>query len=295
MWVGPTQTRILELIKGYRLELVPQYVKGKNILEASGKRSTADVETLGFEPATKAEYQRVVREVTMLSDQVPLEAPWTMQRAEEYDHMTAQEWFQTQTKDKTLLAYLQEYTRTIFTVDAYQISFLYFLFYQRSGDNFETLSGYANAAQAWTVNGTLHQVAARMAADLARDVVLEAPVREISQRANGVVVKSDKGLWEGEYAIVAVPLPLSIRIAYQPELPPERDILAQHMPMGSVIKYWVAYEKPFWRDRDLNGVLQSDEPPSQAISADGTPPEGRPGLLVGFIEAHNALKWTGRP
>jgi monoamine oxidase len=65
--------------------------------------------------------------------------------------------------------------------------------------------------------------------------------------------------------------------------------------MGSVIKYWVAYEKPFWRERGLNGMLQSDQPPSEFISGDFTPAEGWPGLLAGFIEAHNAMAWTGRP
>lgn len=38
----------------------------------------------------------------------------------------------------------------------------------------------------------------------------------------------------------------------------------------------------------------SDLPPSAAIS-DASPGEGGPGLLVGFFEAHNALKWTGKP
>jgi monoamine oxidase len=56
----------------------------------------------------------------------------------------------------------------------------------------------------------------------------------------------------------------------------------------------VAYEKPFWRERGLNGMLQSDAPPSEFISGDFTPSEGRPGLLAGFIEAHNAMAWTGR-
>src|ERR1700674_4180315 len=72
MWVGPTQTKILETIRGYGLQLVPQYTTGKNILEASGKRSMADGETLGFESATQAEYDRGIGELTKLNDHVPL-------------------------------------------------------------------------------------------------------------------------------------------------------------------------------------------------------------------------------
>jgi monoamine oxidase len=295
MWVGPSQARLLDLIKEYGLHTVPQFETGTNITELDGKRLRANGEAVGFDPQTQAEYDRIVRDLTKLSDQVPLDAPWTMPRAEEYDHMTADDWFVSQTQNKAILGFLRAYVRAIFTADPYQISFLYFLFYLRSGDNYDTLYGFENAAQAWTVRETMHQVAVRLAAELGSAVVLEAPVRAISQDTAGVLVSSDKGNWKCDYAIVAVPLPLSVRIAYQPVLPPERDILAQHMPMGSVIKYWVAYEKPFWRERGLNGMLQSDQPPSEFISGDMTPEEGHPGLLIGFIEGHNAMAWTGRP
>jgi monoamine oxidase len=184
-------------------------------------------------------------------------------------------------------------TRAVFTVDPFQMSFLYFLFYMRSGDNFETLLGFENAAQAFLIKETMHQVAVRLANELGKAVVLEAPVSTITQDANGATVRSGKGEWRARYAIVAVPLSLSVRITYHPTLPPERDLLAQHMPMGSVIKCRVAYDKPFWRRKGLNGFVWSDTPPGDGFS-DANPPEGSPGLLVGFIKAHNALKWTGR-
>jgi len=294
MWVGPSQTRLLDLIKEYDLHTVPQFETGLNIAEVGGKRLTASGEAIGFDPPIQAEYDRIIRDLTRLSDQVPLDAPWSMSRAEEYDQMTADDWFISQTKNSAILGFLRAFVRAIFTADPYQISLLYLLFYLRSGDNYDTLYGFENAAQAWTVKETMHQVAVRVAAELGNAIVLNAPVRAISQDGAGVLVTSDAGNWRCEYAIVAVPLPLAVRIAYQPVLSPQRDILAQHMPMGSVIKYWVAYEKPFWRERGLNGILQSDQPPSEFISGDFTPSEGHPGLLAGFMEAHNSMAWTGR-
>jgi monoamine oxidase len=294
MWVGPTQTRLLDLIKEYDLHTVPQFETGTNIAEFGGKRLTAQGEAIGFDPQTQQEYDRIIHDMTRLSDQVPLDAPWSMAGAEEYDHMTADDWFLSQTKNNAILGFLRGFVRGIFTADAYQISFLYFLFYLRSGDNYDTLYGFENAAQAWTVKETMHHVAVRMAAELGNAIMLNAPVRSISQDGSGVTVTSDVGKWRCAYAIVAVPIPLSARISYEPLLPPQRDILAQHMPMGSVIKYWIAYDKPFWRERGLNGMLQSDEPPSEFISGDFTPSEGHPGLLAGFMEAHNSMAWTGR-
>jgi monoamine oxidase len=294
MWVGPTQTRLLETIREFGFHLLPESDKGKNILEISKRRFVADGQSLGWDKQTEAEYGRLLKQIDFLAKQLPLASPWTMPHAEEYDTMSADDWFRTATKNALVIENFRGLVRGIFTADAYQISFLFFLFYIRSGDNFDALATFGGeSAQAWTVEETMHQVAVKMAAGLDGKIMLEAPVRAICQDDKGVVVESTKGTWTADQAIVAVPLPLSVRIQYQPALPSERDILAQHMPMGSVIKYWVAYEKPFWRGKGFNGNVVSADPPSNLVCADMTPPSGAPGLLVGFIEGHNGVLWTG--
>lgn len=294
MWVGATQTRVLDLIKEYGLHTRPQFEQGKDISELNGERTTAEGEGTGMNADTQAEYDRVVKELDRLCGTVPPDEPWNAPNAESLDKMTLQDWLNSTTHNQTVRAFLEASMRADFVAEPYQISLLYCLFYLRAGDNFEMLNSYKDGAQAFLVNETMHQIAVRMASELKSNIILESPVRTISQDPNGVTVQTDKATWRADYAIVAVPLPLSVRIAYDPPLSPERDMLAQHMPMGSVIKYLVAYEKPFWRDRGLNGMTWSDLPPSAAI-CDVSPPEGKPGILVGFFEAHNALKWTGRP
>ena len=292
MWVGPTQTRVLELIKEYGLHTRPQFEQGNEISELNGVRTTSEGEGTGMDAETQAEYDRVVKELDRLCGTVPPDAPWDAPDAESLDKITLQDWLDSTTHNKTVRAFLESSMRADFVAEPYQISFLYCLFYLRAGDNFEMLNGFKGAAQAFLVNETMHEIAVRMASELKSNIILESPVRAISQDANGVTVQSDRAMWRADYAIVAVPLPLSVRITYDPPLSPERDALAQHMPMGSVIKYLVAYEKPFWRERGLNGITWSDLPPSAAI-ADVSPAEGKPGILVGFFEAHHALKWTG--
>jgi monoamine oxidase len=294
MWVGPTQTRALQLIEEYGLHTIPQFETGRNIAELDGKRTTGNREGLGLDSKTLAEYERVIKDLNHLTSQVPLDAPWTMPKAEVFDAMNAEEWFNAKTRSKALRSIFQLTTRTDFTADPSQISFLYFLTYLRSGDNFDILNGFENAAQAFVVKEGFYHLAQRLAEELGDAIVREAPVSAISQDSTGVTVTSQEGSWQSDYVVMAVPLPLSERIQYQPSLPAERDLLTQHMPMGSVIKWWVAYEKPFWREKGLNGLVWSERPPSDAF-CDGTPPEGRPGLLVGFIDGRNALKWTGRP
>jgi monoamine oxidase len=237
--------------------------KVRPFVDLNGKRSYPEADGAGLDSAAQAEYDRVVGEMNRLATQVPLDAPWTMSQAEQFDTITVDQWLESQTKNRDLIAYIQLCTRTQFTAEPFQMSLLYFLFYLHSGDNFDVqLSFDGNSAQAFRVKETMHQLAVRVSKEIEKSLVLEAPVTEISQDENGVTVKSPKGDWRGNYAIVAVPLPLSARISYRPALPPERDILAQHMPMGSVIKCLFAYDKPFWRARGLSGITVSDVPPT---------------------------------
>ena len=64
--------------------------------------------------------------------------------------------------------------------------------------------------------------------------------------------------------------------------------------MGSVIKYFVAYREPFWRRHGWSGEVTTDRPPTSGFY-DASPSDANVGLLVGFIEADDALALTGRP
>ena len=291
MWVGPSHTRLLELIKEYGLHTTPQYIAGKNVEQVVGKRWLADGDGYGFDAPAQKELTRIFAEIDRLAGQVPLDAPWSAPQAEEFDRITVEDWLKSNIRIDSVGSLLRANIRSLYEAEPFQMSFLYFLFYIRSGDTIEVLFGVKDAAQAFRVVEGLHSVAGAVAREIEKAIVFEAPVRAISQTDAGVSVRSDKGEWLADCCVVAVPLPLSVRIAYDPPLSPERDALAQHMPMGSVIKWYVAYEKPFWRDRGWNGYANSALPPMN-VSYDATPPEGKPGLLVGFIDSAFALRWT---
>jgi monoamine oxidase len=293
MWVGPSQTRLLDLLREYHIATMKQYLAGKGIVEFAGKRVTPEGEEFGFDAETQADYDRMVAKINALVEQVPTDAPWTAPNAEELDDITMEQWLRENVHNDTLLRMMNSEVRGLLTAEPWQVSLLYFLFYCRSGDSLEVLAKYDNGAQMYLVPGSMHQVAAAIGKELGDSLVLEAPVTGISQDSAAVTVVSEKGTWHGAHAIVALPLPLSSRIRYQPPLPPEREALTEQMPMGSVIKYWVAFEKPFWREHGMNGLMFTDTPPSSFFS-DASPPEGKPGFLVGFFDGRRALHWSGR-
>ena len=65
------------------------------------------------------------------------------------------------------------------------------------------------------------------------------------------------------------------------------------MPAGSVIKAYAIYPEPFWRKAGLNGQAVSDTGPVK-VTFDNSPPSGRPGVLMGFVEGKEARMWARR-
>jgi monoamine oxidase len=87
--------------------------------------------------------------------------------------------------------------------------------------------------------------------------------------------------------VVALPPATAGRIRYEPALPGIRDQLTQRMPMGSVTKTFAVYDTAFWRDDGLTGQATSDTGPVR-VTFDGSPKSGRPGVLLGFVDADDA-------
>jgi monoamine oxidase len=86
---------------------------------------------------------------------------------------------------------------------------------------------------------------------------------------------------------VALSPSLTGRIDYSPPLPALRDQLTQRMPQGTVIKAMAVYAQPFWREQGLSGQAASMLGPVKS-TFDNSPPEGTPGVLLGFVEGRHA-------
>jgi monoamine oxidase len=294
MWAGRTQTRVLAALDEFGLHRTPQRIAGRQIVDLAGKRWLADGESMGFDPAVEKEIGAMTDELNRMAATLPADAPWSAPRAAEWDAITAQEWLFARSASPLVRAYWDADWRSVLEADLSRLSLLFLLFYIRSGDSVDMLFGYEEGAQAFLVKEGMHGLAEKMGAALGDRIVLGAPVKSIAQDATGVVVRSDGREWRAGTAIVAVPPPLTVRIAWDPPLPPGRDLLAQRMPMGSVIKWYVAYDRPFWRDRGLNALVVTDRAPA-VVSVDAGKDDDGPALLAGFIDTPHSLRFTGRP
>jgi len=117
----------------------------------------------------------------------------------------------------------------------------------------------------------------------------------VQQTGDGVRVTTRAGTtYDADRAIVTLPPTLAGRLEYDPPLPGWRDQLTQKLPAGTVAKTFAAYPAPFWRERGLNGQVACDTGPVK-VTFDVSPPDGRTGVLLGFVEGGEARRWQRLP
>ncbi len=80
---------------------------------------------------------------------------------------------------------------------------------------------------------------------------------------------------------------MTARIIFSPELPPAYSQYLERQPNGATIKIQAVYATPFWRAQGYSGAVVSATGPIQIVY-DNSPPDGSPGVLVGFAEGNLA-------
>jgi monoamine oxidase len=90
---------------------------------------------------------------------------------------------------------------------------------------------------------------------------------------------------------VAIPPPLAVEIAWDPLLPAEHDSLRRRMVLGTLAKCEAIYAEPFWRKDGLNGQALKLGDAAVPAMFDNTPPDGSPGVLMGFMGGRSWRRW----
>jgi len=304
-FVGPTQDHIKRLAHDVGVGLFPTFNTGNDLYRAGGSNTTyGNTGPLGSappDPLTLADVTAVVERLDMMSTEVPIDRPWAASSADDWDGQTLYSWVkQNSSGSQRFMNLVSIATEPIFGAEARDISLLFTLFYIAASGNeqnpgtFERNFDTTGGAQESRMLGGTQLVSIRVANQLGRRrIYLSSPVHRIVQSRTGVRVESDKFSVHGKRVIVAIPPPLAGRIYYEPLLPQNRDQLTQRMPMGTLIKAEVFYSKPFWRANGLNGQTISDEGPISA-TFDISPPDGKPGIIMGFIGGDRARRFQAQ-
>ncbi len=299
-WVGPTQDHVIALAKELGIGTFKTYNTGNNVYYANGTllpyQAGGALGPVPPDPTADAEVEAAIVELNKMAATVPVKAPWTAASATAWDSQTFETWKQNNLHTQDGQALFDVGLEAVFAAEPRDISLLFALFYTASATNETTapdinrLFSTAGGAQDSRLVGGSQLISIRMAAELGRRVMLGQPVRIIAQTASGVRVTSDHLTVSAKQVIVTGPPALTALIRYEPDLPYMRAQLTQRYPQGTVIKCEAVYETPFWRAKGLTGQAVSLTGPVK-VTFDNSPPDGQPGVMLGFIEGADARYW----
>jgi monoamine oxidase len=280
-WLGPKHDAIFGLAGEVGVSTYKTWVKGAHLLVGEGRtrRYTGlipKISPLAVLSIALAQYR-----IDRLAKKVPLDAPWTAARAEEWDAKTVA-WFIEHSGIRTTIArdLFEMAVRGLFTGPLDETSFLNLLLLVRGHGSINTLFSIENGSQENLVHGGAGSFAARVGDDGGAAVRLGAPVRSVTQSDDRVAVEADGVSVTARHAVLAVPPALALEIAFSPALPDDRTALYRGAVAGPESKTLVVYDEPFWRADGFSG--QSAEPGSASeVTIDASPPSGA-GVIASF-------------
>ena len=290
-WVGPSQDKLYALSREFNVETYPTYEDGKSTLSTNGKikRYSGLIPPLPLPDLISLDL--AIKKINKLSKTVNLEKPWLTPKAEYYDNMTMATWMKKQMPFKKARMLFQIASEAIFAAHPAEISMLHALFYTQSGRDFDTLMSIKNGAQQDRFVGGTQTVVNRLADTIKENILLNKAVTQISQTDNEVTVSGKDFSLQAHRIIVAVPPIIAGKINFQPQLPANRQQLMQRLPMGQVWKTFAIYDKPFWRDKGLNGLAATNTGYT-TVTFDNSPKDGSKGILMGFVLADQAKQFS---
>lgn len=292
-WVASDHHRLLALIERFGLTTESTDRVGRIVSLQGGIRLELDPSdsTSTLSPAEQADVDRTAREFSVIIEGVDLEAPWRSRDSELLDEQTFASWIRANTASERARIAFTTRCEAVFAPDPLEVSLLHAAYYFKSGNHIGGLLGLAREAQTDRVIGGASVVCDAIAAHLDARVVTGEPARTVSWGDDWVTVTSRSGrTWTARQSIVTLPPPLAARLEYEPIMPAERDQLTQRLHSISVVKLYLVFSTPFWREAGLSGEAVIDEGPIKVV-LDNTPDGYDRGVLVSFIEGHDKVRW----
>jgi monoamine oxidase len=293
-WIGPEQKRVHALVKELGLETTATYTKGKKVLEIDGKVSTYKRSIASMSIPNLIQLTGAMSYVNRIRQRVSPSSPMSTEGASELDAETLETWRSRIVKSAKINGVIDAAVRAIFGVEARDLSALYFLMYINAGGGLLNLTEAKGGAQQDSIVGGAQLLSEALAQELGDAVLLNTPIRQLTQSSDGVDAVSDERTVGGRYAVVAIPPALAGRIEYAPAVSVARDQLTQRFSMGAAIKVVVTYEHPFWRESGFSGEVVSSDGPMSVVY-DSSSKDAQHPALVGLIVGNQARQWSTQP
>ncbi|MFI4977932.1 MAG: flavin monoamine oxidase family protein [Solirubrobacterales bacterium] len=293
-YVGHRDQRLRALLTELDIDTFAVYDRGLHLLELGRgmRRYRGNVPHVGAR--TLLDLARARWRIDRCSKRVPTIAPWDAPHAREWDRTTFATWLEENVRTRDARSFLDAAVATIWGEDPHGVNMLAALAFVNMAGSFQALGATRGGLLQDRVVGGSGRLPQTIAAELEDNRILyDCPVDAIVDHGGRVDIESAHTRVTARHAILALPPVLARAIRFEPVLPALRLQALESLPMGSVIKIAAVYERPFWRERGLSGRALSVNGPVTA-TLDNSPPDGRPGVLIGFVPGARARQLAER-
>lgn len=281
-WVAPDHTAMHELIERLGASTVPQFHDGKGVLSYGGRQRVESATS--FAPWVTLDIGRIMAALQKIVDTLPVSNTWRHPRAMRYDAMSLGEWLTSQHALKDTRKFIGMISMVHFGAPAGDVSLFNALRYIKTLGGLEHMLAVEGGDQQDRIQGTVHSLVVRYAETLGERVIVNTPVQRITTDADGVTVHADGTTVHAKAVIVTTAPAHRSAITFDPPLPDQYQGLSRSWRLGALSKAFVAYDRPFWRDRGLSGEGVSDNN-TVFLTFDVSPDPAGPGILMVFCDA----------
>eukprot|EP00931_Biecheleriopsis_adriatica_P104865 TRINITY_DN79482_c0_g1_i1.p1 TRINITY_DN79482_c0_g1~~TRINITY_DN79482_c0_g1_i1.p1 ORF type:complete len:592 (+),score=59.40 TRINITY_DN79482_c0_g1_i1:3-1778(+) len=185
----------------------------------------------------------------------------------EEDSITFEGWIRQHVQHEEGRKILRAMTRGMIAQEAQSVSFLSIL---------KSLKGCWSAGDddQYRMRGGTQAPLLKVAELLSHELTLSSPVRSVTainsseSSSKQFEVVSDRGTFIARKVIVTGPPPVLAGISFLPPLHATQAQLLQRMPMGTSLKFFAVYERPWWRDSNFSGLIMSSKTTNDGDSFD---------------------------
>jgi monoamine oxidase len=295
-FIGPHQDRLHALNKEMGVTTFKSYLDGQSLLASYGKTRRYDArKTPRLNPLGLASFGQAVLRLDAMAKKVPLDAPWTAPKAQDWDSQTIASWLtRANVPTRTARDLLTATFRALFASELNEVSLLNALLLIHSGGGLVNFMQVDGGYQDSQVDGGMQSAANAIAAELGDALVLNAPVRRITQQGATATLDADGVTVTAPKVIVAIPPALAGHIVWDPILPNDRAILCTLMPGGTEVKTVAIYDEPFWRNDGLAGSSAAMDDIAE-VTLDTSQPDTGFGQLASYAAGGKARALARMP
>ncbi|MGX7874648.1 flavin monoamine oxidase family protein [Mesorhizobium sp. ORM6] len=268
-WVSPQHKRMNTLIAKYNVPLVRQFVAGQRACLHGAEVFYGAMGTVpGLSAEEEADYKQAYGQLYAAMDAL-LESPWESKDAKALDSITYATWVDSICKPGRVHTSMCRMPGAYYGALPEEISALELIHKLKTCGGPIFMSDTVTGGQSFHMMGSA-MVSEGIASELADALILSSPVRRVEWDDKGATVISDKIALRCRYVVFATQPVMINQCQFDPPLPSKRRLLHQRFPSGRNTKAVIVYDKPFWRDRDLNGnIIATDGSMTAAFDLGG--------------------------